>query len=104
MTQGKRAAGPGHRTVEVSASSGAAAAVGATIVCPDCGISGVVRARPDFPSDGLICHGAMEVGPPVPCDEVRPRQPDDVMVAGYLYVDGRSGFALWCTRGGPHQV
>jgi hypothetical protein len=46
----------------------------------------------------------MKVGHAVPCDEIRPRRGDDVMVGGQLYEDKVSGFAFWCTRGGPGQV
>jgi hypothetical protein len=46
----------------------------------------------------------MTVGRPVPCAEVRPRRSDDVMIGGRLYEDEVSGFAFWCTRGGPRQV
>lgn len=104
MTQADRAADPGHLTIEMPGAPGVLAAVGATLVCPGCGISGVVRARPAFPGDALTCHGYIEAGRPVPCDEIRPRQLDDIMVAGRLYVDAVSGFAFWCTRGGSHQV
>jgi hypothetical protein len=78
--------------------------VGSTLVCPTCGISGVVRVPPGFPSDSPACHGPMKVGRPVPCDEVPPRRPDNVMMGGRLYVDEASGFHFWCTRGGPGQV
>jgi hypothetical protein len=44
----------------------------------------------------------MKVGRPVPCAEVRPRRSDDVMIGGRLYE--ASGFAFWCTRGGPRRV
>jgi hypothetical protein len=104
MTHGNWAAGRGHRRVEPPLTPDTPAVTGATLVCPGCGISGVVRAQPAFPGEGLTCHGPMEVGRPVPCDEVRPRLPGDVMIAGYLYVDALSGFALWCTRGGPHEM
>jgi len=46
----------------------------------------------------------MTVGRPVPCAEVRLPKPDDVLIAGRLYEDEVSGFAFWCTRGGPRQV
>jgi len=78
--------------------------VGDTLVCSTCAISGVVRALPSPPGSGPICHGPMKVGRPVPCAEVRPRRSDDVMVGGRLYEDEVSGFAFWCTRGGPRQV
>ena len=78
--------------------------VGDTLVCPTCAVSGVVRALPSPPSAGPICHGPMKVGRPVPCAEVRLRKPDDVLIAGRLYEDRVSGFAFWCTRGGPRQV
>ena len=78
--------------------------VGETLVCPTCATSGVVRALPAPRGAGPICHGPMTVGRPVPCAEVRLRKSDDVMIAGRLFEDGVSGFALWCTRGGPHQV
>ena len=78
--------------------------VGDTLVCPTCAVSGVVRALPSPPGDGPICHGPMKVGRPVPCSEVRPRRSDDAMIGGCLYEDEASGFAFWCTRGGPRQV
>ena len=78
--------------------------VGETLVCPACAISGVVRALPWPSGAGPVCHGPMTVGRPVPCAEVRLRKPGDVMIAGRLYEDEVSGFAFWCTRGGPHQV
>lgn len=78
--------------------------VGETLVCPTCAICGVVSALPSPPGAGPICHGPMKVGRPVPCAEVRPRRPDDVMIGGRLYEDEVSGFAFWCTRGGPHRV
>jgi hypothetical protein len=78
--------------------------VGGTLVCPTCAISGVVCALPSPPGEGPICHGPMKVGRPVPCAEVRPRRSDDVMIGGRLYEDEVSGFAFWCTRGGPRQV
>ncbi len=77
--------------------------VGETLVCPNCAISGVVRALPSPPGADPICHGPMKVGRPVPCAEVRPRRSDDVMIGGRLYQD-ESGFVFWCTRGGPRQV
>jgi hypothetical protein len=46
----------------------------------------------------------MKIGRPVPCAEVRPRRSNDVMIGGRLYEDEASGFAFWCTRGGPRQV
>jgi hypothetical protein len=46
----------------------------------------------------------MKVGRPVPCAEVRPRRSDDAMIGGRLYEDEASGFAFWCTRGGPRPV
>jgi hypothetical protein len=46
----------------------------------------------------------MTVGRPVPCLEIRLRRSDDVMIGGRLYEDEVSGFAFWCTRGGPRQV
>jgi hypothetical protein len=78
--------------------------VGETLVCPMCAINGVVRALPSPRGAGPICHGPMTVGRPTPCAEVRLRKPDDVMIAGRLYEDEVSGFAFWCTRGGPRQV
>ena len=78
--------------------------VGDTLVCPTCAVSGVVRALPSPPGAGPICHGPMKVGRPVPCAEVRPRRSDDAMIGGRLYEDEASGFAFWCTRGGPRQV
>jgi hypothetical protein len=78
--------------------------VGDTLVCPTCAVSGVVRALPSPPGDGPICHGPMKLGRPVPCAEVRPRRSDDVMIGGHRYEDEVSGFAFWCTRGGPRQV
>lgn len=78
--------------------------VGETLVCPTCAICGVVSALPSLPGAGPICHGPMKVGRPVPCAEVRPRRSDDVMIGGRLYEDEVSGFAVWCTRGGPGQV
>jgi hypothetical protein len=78
--------------------------VGDTLVCPTCAASGVVRALPPPPGAGPVCHGPMKVGRPVPCAEVRPRRSDDVMIGGRLYEDEVSGFAFWCTRGGPRQV
>jgi hypothetical protein len=78
--------------------------VGDTLVCPTCAVSGVVRALPSLPGDGPICHGPMKLGRPVPCAEVRPRRSDDVMIGGRRYEDEVSGFAFWCTRGGPRQV
>jgi hypothetical protein len=88
----------------VSSTPGTPAPVGSTLVCPTCGISGVVRVPPAFPGDSPTCHGPMKVGRPVPCDEVPPRRPDNVMMGGRLYVDEDSGFHFWCTRGGPGQV
>jgi hypothetical protein len=84
--------------------AGAQLQVGETLVCPTCAISGVVRALPSPPGGGPICHHPMNVGRPVPCAEVRPRRTDDVMIGGRLYEDEVSGFAFWCTRGGPRQV
>ena len=98
--------------------------VGDTLVCPTCAVSGVVRALPSPNSAspnsaspnsaspnstsphsaGPICHGPMKVGRPVPCAEVRPRRSDDAMIGGRLYEDEASGFAFWCTRGGPRPV
>jgi hypothetical protein len=46
----------------------------------------------------------MKVGRPVRCSEVRLRRSDDAMIGGRLYEDEASGFAFWCTRGGPGQV
>ena len=78
--------------------------VGDTLVCPTCAVSGVVRALPSPPGAAPICHDPMEVGRPVSCAEVRPRRSDDAMIGGRLYEDETSGFAFWCTRGGPRQV
>ena len=78
--------------------------VGETLVCPACAISGVVRALPWPRGAGPICHGPMTVGRPVPCAEARLRKREDVMIAGRLFEDEVSGFAIWCTRGGPRQV
>ena len=78
--------------------------IGETLVCPTCAVSGVVRALPAPRGAGPVCHGPMTVGRPVPCGEVRLRKPDDVMIAGRLHEDEVSGFAFWCTRGGPRQV
>src|ERR1700727_1064615 len=80
---------------------GTPAPVGSTLVCPACGISGVVRVPPAFPSDSPACHGPMKGGRPVPCDEVPSRRPDNIMMGGRMYVDEASGFHFWCTRGGP---
>jgi hypothetical protein len=78
--------------------------VGDTLTCPTCAVSGVVRALPSPATAGPICHGPMKVGRPVPCSEVRPRGSDDAMIGGRLYEDEATGFAFWCTRGGPGQV
>jgi hypothetical protein len=78
--------------------------IGETLVCPTCAVSGVVRALPAPRGAGPVCHGPMTVGRPVPCAEVRVRRSDDVMTGGRLYEDEVSGFAFWCTRGGPRQV
>ena len=78
--------------------------IGETLVCPTCAVSGVVRALPAPRGASPICHGAMTVGRPVPCAEIRLRRSDDVMIGGRLYEDRVSGFAFWCTRGGPRQV
>jgi hypothetical protein len=104
MTPGNRAAGRGHRKVEAPLAPDALVATGATLICRGCGISVVVHAQPALPGENPTCHGPMVVGRPVPCDEVRPRRPDDDMVAGCLYVDAASGLALRCTRGGPFSV
>src|SRR6201987_2613200 len=77
--------------------------VGDTLVFPACGVSGVLRVLPSPPGDGPICHGPMKLGGPVPSPEVRPRRSDDVMIGGRRYEDEVSGFAFWCTRGGPCQ-
>jgi hypothetical protein len=78
--------------------------IGETLVCPTCAVSGVVRALPAPRGAGPICHGPMTVGRPVPCAEIRLRRSGDVMIGGRLYEDEVSGFAFWCTRGGPGQV
>ena len=78
--------------------------IGETLVCPTCAVSGVVRALPAPRGASPICHGPMTVGRPVPCAEVRLRRSGDVMIGGRLYEDEVSGFAFWCTRGGPGQV
>jgi hypothetical protein len=104
MTQGNRAAGTGHRMIDAPQTPDTRTAAGATLVCRGCGISGVVHAERAFRGEHLTCHGLMVAGRPVGCDEVHSRLPDDIMVAGYLYVDALSGFALRCTRGGPFAV
>jgi hypothetical protein len=78
--------------------------IGETLVCPTCAVSGVVRALPAPRGAGPVCHAPMELGRPVPCAEIRLRRSDDVMIGGRLYEDEVSGFAFWCTRGGPRQV
>jgi hypothetical protein len=78
--------------------------VGETLACPICTVSGVLRALPWPSGAGPVCHAPMTVGRPVPCAEIRLRRSDDVMIGGRLYEDEVSGFALWCTRGGPRQV
>ena len=104
MTRVNRLTGQGHESVEAGDWPGASAPVGSTLFCPTCGISGVVHVPPAFPGDSPTCHGPMKVGRPVPCDEVRPRRLDDIMIGGRMYVDAVSGFNFWCTRGGPGQV
>lgn len=78
--------------------------VGDTLTCPACAVSGVVRALPSPATAGPVCHGPMKVGRPVRCSEVRLRRSNDAMIGGRLYEDEASGFAFWCTRGGPGQV
>lgn len=77
---------------------------GSTLVCPSCHVSGVVRTAPAPGSEAPTCHGPMQAGRPVRCDEIRLRKADDRMIGGRLYVDAVSGFTLWCTRGGPGEV
>src|ERR1700740_2717764 len=77
---------------------------GDKLVCPAWRVSGVWRLLPPPPGDGPICRGPMKLGRPVPCAEVRPRRSDDVMIGGRRYEDEVSGFAFWCTRGGPRRV
>jgi hypothetical protein len=104
MTRVNRPPSQGHERVEAGDRPGTPAPVGSTLICPDCGISGVVHVPPASPSDGPICHGPMKIGRPVPCDEVPPRRTDNIMMGGRMYVDEVSGFNFWCTRGGPGQV
>jgi hypothetical protein len=78
--------------------------VGSTLICPTCGIGGVVRALSNSPAELPSCHGPMRVARPVPCSEVRPRSATDAMLGGALYRDVTSGFEFWCTRGGPQQI
>ena len=92
------------KVLEQSLRPGLRLQIGETLVCPTCAVSGVVRALPVPRGAGPICHGPMTVGRPVPCAEIRLRRSDDVMIGGRLYEDGVSGFAFWCTRGGPGQV
>jgi len=84
--------------------TGRPAVAGSTLVCPSCGVSGVVHTPPARGSEAPACHGPMQAGRPVRCDEVRFRQADDRMIGGRLYVDAVSGFTFWCTRGGPGEV
>ena len=105
MTQDDPAEAQSLQVTTLLTEPGARLRVGETLVCPTCAISGVVRALPAPRGAGPICHGPMTVGRPVPCGEARLRRSDDVLIAGRLYEDaGFSGFALWCTRGGPRQV
>ena len=104
MTRVNRPASQGHQGVEAEDWPGTPAPVGSTLICPTCGVSGVVHAPPAFPSDSPMCHGPMKIGRPVPCDEVPPRRLDNIMMGGRMYVDEVSGFSFWCTRGGPGQV
>jgi hypothetical protein len=92
------------QVLEQSLRPGLRLQIGETLVCPTCAVSGVVRALPAPRGAGPICHGPMTVGRPVPCAEIRLRRSDDVMIGGRLYEDEVSGFAFWCTRGGPGQV
>ena len=78
--------------------------IGETLICPICAVSGVVRALPAPRGTGPVCHAPMTVGRPVPCSEIRLHRSGDVMIGGRLYEDEVSGFAFWCTRGGPGQV
>jgi hypothetical protein len=104
MKQDDPAQGQGLPVTTLSIEPGRLPRVGDTLVCPTCAVSGVVHALPSPPGAGPICHGPMKVGRPVPCAEVRPRRSDDAMIGGRLYQDEASGFAFWCTRGGPRQV
>jgi hypothetical protein len=104
MKQDDPAEAPGLPVTTLLIEAGSLPRVGDTLVCPTCAVSGVVRALPSPPGVGPICHGPMNVGRPVPCAEVRPRRSDDAMIGGRLYEDEASGFAFWCTRGGPRQV
>ena len=104
MTRVNRPASLGRAGAEAGDGPGTPTPVGSTLVCPTCGVSGVVRAAPASPGASPTCHGPMKVGRPVPCDEVPPRSPDNIMLGGRLYVDEASGFSFWCTRGGPGQV
>jgi hypothetical protein len=79
-------------------------AAGSTLVCPSCGVSGVVCTPPVPGSEAPACHGPVQAGRPVRCHEVRPSSAGDRMIAGRLYVDVVSSFTFWCTRGGPGQV
>ena len=104
MTECNRADRPGCQAIAKLAWPGARVLVGETLICPTCGMSGVVCAGTTVPIDGPSCHGPMKPARPVPCDEVRPCMPGDAMVGGYLYVDMVTGFALRCTRGGPRRA
>jgi hypothetical protein len=104
MRQDDLAEAPGSPVTTLLTQPGILPRVGETLVCPTCAVSGVVRALPAPPGAGPSCHGPMKIGRPVPCDEVRPRRSDDVMIGGHLYGDEISGFVFWCTRGGPRQV
>jgi hypothetical protein len=104
MKQDDPGQGRGLPVTTPSVEPGSLPRVGDTLVCPTCAVSGVVHAPPSPPGAGPVCHGPMKVGRPVPCAEVRPRRSDDAMIGGRLYEDEASGFAFWCTRGGPRQV
>jgi hypothetical protein len=79
--------------------------VGATVVCRGCGVTGVVVRAPAATPGGIpTCHGSMQVSAPLRCGELRRRAVDDATLAGSRYIDPVSGFAVWCTRGGPGRM
>src|SRR5579859_5533177 len=78
-------------------------AAGRTVVCPACGVRGVVESV-GTGWERLTCHTPLETARPVRCGNVPPRDNHDRMVTGRRYQDVASGFTVRCTWGGPGRI
>jgi hypothetical protein len=71
-----------------------------TLVCPQCDLAVVIVELGRGVKVTMTCHAIMEPAKPMRCWRIYSQPPGAAMVAGALYIDEPSGFAVRCTRPG----